>query len=53
MPTIMPEASSSFFFYYRLVEGLHFILSKVRTGIRGFFKPLRPNQRQMKIRGFT
>ena len=42
-----------YFFYYRLVEGLHFILSKAHTGIRGYFKTLRPNQRQMKIRGFT
>lgn len=42
-----------FFFYYRLAEGLHTILSKARTGIRGFFKPLRPNQCQLKIRGFA
>lgn len=41
------------FFYYRLVEGLHFLLSKAHTGIRGYFKPLRPNQRQMKIQGFA
>ena len=40
------------FFYYRLVEGLHFLLSKARSGIRGFFKTLRPNQAQLKIRGF-
>lgn len=48
--TLRPKV---YFFYYRLVEGLHFLLSKARTGIRGYFKPLRPNQRQMKIRGFT
>ena len=42
-----------YFFYYRLVEGLHFILSKAHTGIRGYFKTLRPKQRQMKIREFT
>ncbi|MCR5088026.1 MAG: transposase, partial [Oscillospiraceae bacterium] len=48
-----PLRPKVYFFYYRLVEGLHFILSKARTGIRGFFKPLRPNQRQMKIQGFT
>ena len=48
-----PLRPKVYFFYYRLVEGLHFILSKARTGIRGYFKTLRPNQRQMKIRGFT
>lgn len=41
------------FFYYRLAEGLYSILSKARSGIRGYFKPLRPNQRQLKIRGFA
>lgn len=41
-----------FFFYYRLADGLHQLLMKSRTGIRGYFKPLRPNQRQLIIRGF-
>ena len=48
-----PLRPKVYFFYYRLVEGLHFILAKARTGIRGYFKTIRPNQRQMKIRGFT
>ena len=48
-----PLKPKVYFFYYRLVVGLHFILSKAHTGIRGYFKTLRPNQRQMKIRGFT
>jgi len=48
-----PLRPKVYFFYYRLVVGLHFILSKAHTGIRGYFKTLRPNQRQMKIRGFT
>ena len=48
-----PLRPKVYFFYYRLVEGLHCILAKARTGIRGYFKTLRPNQRQMKIRGFT
>ena len=48
-----PLRPKVYFFYYRLVEGIHFILSKARTGIRGYFKTLRPNQCQMKIRGFT
>ena len=48
-----PLRPKVYFFYYRLAEGLHFLLSKARTGIRGYFKVLRPNQRQMKIFGFT
>jgi len=48
-----PLSPKVYFFYYRLVEGLHFILSKAHTGNRGYFKTLRPNQRQMKIHGFT
>ena len=48
-----PIKPKVYFFYYRLVEGLHFLLSKARSGIRGYFKPLRPNQHQLKIRGFT
>lgn len=48
-----PLRPKVYFFYYRLAEGLHFLLSKAHSGIRGYFKPLRPNQRQMKIRGFT
>jgi hypothetical protein len=48
-----PLRPKVYFFYYRLAEGLHFLLTKARTGIRAYFKPLRPNQRQMKIRGFT
>lgn len=48
-----PLRPKVYFFYYRLVEGLHFILPKAHTGIRGYFKTLRPNQRQMKIRWFT
>ena len=47
-----PIRPKVYFFYYRLVEGLHFLLSKARSGIRGFFKTLRPNQAQLKIRGF-
>lgn len=42
-----------FFFYYRLAEGLYTLLSKAHSGIRGYFKPLKPNQRQLKIRGFA
>lgn len=48
-----PLKAKVFFFYYRLAEGLHTILSKARSGIRAYFKPLRPNQRQLKIRGFA
>jgi len=48
-----PLKSKVFFFYYRLAEGLYTVLSKARTGIRGYFKPLRPNLHQMKIRGFA
>lgn len=48
-----PVKPKIYFFYYRLAEGLHYILSKARTGIRGYYKPLRPNQRQMRIRGFA
>ena len=48
-----PVKPKVYFFYYRLAEGLHYILSKARTGIRGYYKPLRPNQRQMRIRGFA
>ena len=48
-----PIKPKVYFFYYRLVEGLHFLLSKARSGIRGYFKPLCPNQHQLKIRGFT
>ena len=48
-----PLKPKVFFFYYRLAEGLYSILSKARSGIRGYFKPLRPNQRQLKIRGFA
>ena len=40
------------FFYYRLADGLRKILSKARTGIQGFFKPLRPNQAQLHIPGY-
>lgn len=47
-----PIKPKVFFFYYRLADGLHQLLMKARTGIRGYFKPLRPNPRQMKIRGF-
>lgn len=48
-----PLKANVFFFYYRLAEGLHTILSKARSGIRKYFKPLRPDQRQLKIRGFA
>lgn len=48
-----PLKATVFFFYYRLAEGLHFILSKARSGIKGYFKPVRPNQNQLKIRGFA
>ena len=48
-----PLRPKVYFFYYRLAEGLHFFLSKAHTGIRGYFKTLRPNQQQMKIRKFT
>ena len=48
-----PVKPKVYFFYYRLAEGLHYILSKARTGIRGYYKPLRQNQRQMRIRGFA
>lgn len=48
-----PLRAKVYFFYYRLAEGLHLILAKAHTGIRGYFKPLRPNQRQMRIRGFA
>ena len=47
-----PLRPKVFFFCYRLAEGLHFILAKAHSGIRGFFTPLRPNQTQLKIRGF-
>ena len=48
-----PLRAKVFFFYYRLSEGLFLILSKARTGIKGYFTPVRPNQRQLKIRGFA
>ena len=48
-----PLKPKVYFFYYRLAEGLHFLLAKAHTGIRAYFKPLRPNQNQLKIRGFT
>lgn len=48
-----PIRPKVYFFYYRLADGLYNILSKARTGIRAFFKPVRPNQRQMRIRGFS
>ena len=48
-----PLRDKVFFFYYRLAEGIRFILSKARTGIKGHYKPMRPNQRQLKIRGFA
>lgn len=48
-----PLKPKVYFFYYRLAEGLHFLLAKAHTGIRAYFKPLRPNQNQLKIHGFT
>ena len=48
-----PIRPKVFFFYYRLAEGLYSLLSKSHSGIRGYFKPLRPDQRQLRIRGFT
>ncbi len=48
-----PVRPKVYFFYYRLSEGLYNILSKARTGIRAYFKPIRPNQRQLRIRGFA
>lgn len=48
-----PLKPKVYFFYYRLLQGLYLILSKARTGIRAFFRPLRPNQSQFKIRGFA
>lgn len=41
------------FVYYRLAFGIHEILSKGYTGILDYFKPLRTNQRQCRIRGFA
>ena len=40
------------FFYYRLANGVGKILATARSGIRGYFKPLRVNQAQLHIRGF-
>ena len=40
------------FFFYRLADGVAKILAKARTGVRGFFKTLRPNQEQLHIRGY-
>ena len=40
------------FFYYRLADGIAMILSKARSGIREYFKPLKPNQAQVRIRGW-
>ena len=48
-----PIRPKVFFYYYRLADGLYNVLSKARTGIKAYFKPLRPNQRQMRIRGFV
>lgn len=48
-----PLKATVFFSYYRLAEGLHFILAKARTGIKTYFNPVRPNQNQLKIRGFA
>ena len=48
-----PLRPKVYFFYYRLAEGIYCILSKARSGIKAYFKPLRPNQRQMRIRGFA
>lgn len=41
------------FQYYRLAFGIHEILAKGYTGILGYFKPLRTNQNQCRIRGFA
>ena len=48
-----PIRPKVFFYYYRLADGLYNVLSKARTGIKAYFKPLRPNQKQMRIRGFV
>ena len=40
------------FFYSRLADGISMILSKARSGIREYFKPLGPNQAQVRIRGW-
>ena len=48
-----PIRPKVFFFYYRLAEGLYSLLSKSRSGIRGYFKPLRSDQSQLRIRGFA
>lgn len=48
-----PIRPKVFFFYYRLAEGLHLLLTKARTGIRAYFKTLRSDQNQLRIRGFT
>lgn len=40
------------FLYYRLADGVAKILAKARTGVRGFFKTLRPHQEQLHIRGY-
>ncbi len=47
-----PLRPKVFFFYYRLADGLYNILSKAHSGIKEYFKPIRPNQMQMRIRGF-
>jgi len=48
-----PLKAKVFFFFYRLAQGLYSTLSRARSGIRGYFKPLHLNQRQLKIRGFA
>ena len=45
-----PIKQSVWFFYYRISDGIVELLRFARTGIRVWFKPLRPNQAQLSLR---
>ena len=38
------------FFYYRISDGIVELLRHAKTGIRDWFKPIRPNQSQLSFR---
>ena len=52
MEAAKPIKDQVHFFCYRIADGISIILSKARSGIRGYFKPLRSDPAQMHIRGY-
>jgi len=38
------------FHYYRIAKGIAFIIREAKTGIRGWFKPVNPNPKQLRFR---